>query len=170
MASGARRSRCSMKKFFEEFKEFAVKGNVMDMAVGIIIGGAFTAIVTSLVNDIINPLIGTLIGMNFSKLVATVNGAEIAYGNFIMAIVNFIIVALVIFTIIKNMNKLREATKQPEEEPAEGYARSANPRFPSRLHAARTAHRSLRNNHIKAHRPAGRLTRTAGFTQEAALC
>ncbi|MBQ1406560.1 MAG: large conductance mechanosensitive channel protein MscL [Eubacterium sp.] len=108
-----------MKKFFEEFKEFAVKGNVMDMAVGIIIGGAFTAIVTSLVNDIINPLIGTLIGMNFSKLVATVNGAEIAYGNFIMAIVNFIIVALVIFTIIKNMNKLREATKQPEEEPAE---------------------------------------------------
>ena len=119
MASGARRRRCSMKKFFEEFKEFAVKGNVMDMAVGIIIGGAFTAIVTSLVNDIINPLIGTLIGMNFSKLVATVNGAEIAYGNFIMAIVNFIIVALVIFTIIKNMNKLREATKKPEEEPAE---------------------------------------------------
>ena len=105
-----------MKKFFEEFKEFAVKGNVMDMAVGIIIGGAFTAIVTSLVNDIISPLIGTLFGMDFSKLVANVNGAEIAYGNFIMAIVNFILVALVIFILIKNINKLREATKEPEPE------------------------------------------------------
>ena len=74
-----------MKKFIQEFKEFAVKGNVMDMAVGIIIGGAFTAIVTSLVNDIISPLIGLLVKMDFNALTWTILGVEIKYGAFIMA-------------------------------------------------------------------------------------
>ena len=105
-----------MKKFIQEFKEFAVKGNVMDMAVGIIIGGAFTAIVTSLVNDIISPLIGLLVKMDFNALTATVLGVEIKYGAFIMAVVNFLIVALVLFSIIKAMNRASELVKKKEEE------------------------------------------------------
>lgn len=108
-----------MKKFIQEFKEFAVKGNVMDMAVGIIIGGAFTAIVTSLVNDIISPLIGLLVKMDFNALTWTVLGVEIKYGAFIMAVVNFLIVALVLFSIIKAMNKASEMMKKPEEETPE---------------------------------------------------
>ncbi|MBO4360303.1 MAG: large conductance mechanosensitive channel protein MscL [Eubacteriaceae bacterium] len=105
-----------MKKFIQEFKEFAVKGNVMDMAVGIIIGGAFTAIVTSLVNDIISPLIGLLVKMDFNSLTATVLGVEIKYGAFIMSVVNFLIVALVLFSIIKAMNRASELMKKKEEE------------------------------------------------------
>jgi len=108
-----------MKKFFNEFKEFAVKGNVMDMAVGIIIGGAFTAIVTSLVNDIISPLVGLLVKMDFSTLTATIMGVELKYGAFIMAVVNFLIVALVLFSIIKAMNKATSLVKKKEDEPAE---------------------------------------------------
>ncbi|MBO7701132.1 MAG: large conductance mechanosensitive channel protein MscL [Eubacteriaceae bacterium] len=108
-----------MKKFIQEFKEFAVKGNVMDMAVGIIIGGAFTAIVTSLVNDIISPLIGVLVKMDFNELTATILGVEIKYGAFIMAVVNFLIVALVLFSIIKAMNKASELVKKKEEEAPE---------------------------------------------------
>jgi len=108
-----------MKKFFNEFKEFAVKGNVMDMAVGIIIGGAFTAIVTSLVNDIISPLVGLLVKMDFSTLTATIMGVELKYGAFIMAVVNFLIVALVLFSMIKAMNKATSLVKKKEDEPAE---------------------------------------------------
>ncbi|MBQ1466088.1 MAG: large conductance mechanosensitive channel protein MscL [Eubacteriaceae bacterium] len=108
-----------MKKFIQEFKEFAVKGNVMDMAVGIIIGGAFTAIVTSLVNDIISPLIGVLVKMDFNELTATILGVEVKYGAFIMAVVNFLIVALVLFSIIKAMNKASELVKKKEEEAPE---------------------------------------------------
>ena len=81
-----------MKKFFNEFKEFAMKGNVMDMAVGIIIGAAFTAIVTSLVNDILSPIIGLLVRVDFNDLAVTVSGVDLKYGSFIMAIINFIIV------------------------------------------------------------------------------
>ena len=108
-----------MKKFIQEFKEFAVKGNVMDMAVGIIIGGAFTAIVTSLVNDIISPLIGVLVKMDFNELTATILGVEVKYGAFIMAVINFLIVALVLFSIIKAMNKASELVKKKEEEAPE---------------------------------------------------
>ena len=80
-----------MKKFFEEFKKFIARGNVMDMAVGIIIGGAFTSIVNSLVNDIINPLLGLFGGMNFAQLQWNITGDVILYyGNFITAIINFL--------------------------------------------------------------------------------
>ena len=110
-----------MKKFLEEFKKFALKGNVMDLAVGVIIGGAFQAIVTSLVGDIISPVIGIFASTDFSNLVLTVNGAEIKYGAFITAIINFIIMALIIFCLVKGLNKLasigkKEETKEPTEK------------------------------------------------------
>ena len=105
------------KGFIGEFKEFISRGNVMDMAVGIIIGGAFTAIVTSLVDDLIMPLIGMIIGgIDFNSLSITVGSAEMLIGKFIMAIINFLLIALVLFCIIKAMNKMR---KQEEEAPAE---------------------------------------------------
>ncbi len=107
-----------MKSFMQEFKEFALRGNVMDMAVGIIIGAAFTAIVTSLVDDIISPLIGLFVKVDFNHLVGTVMGVEIKYGAFIMAIINFLIVALVLFSIIKAMNKAASVAKKEEEEEA----------------------------------------------------
>ena len=107
-----------MKKFFGEFKEFISKGNVMDMAVGIIVGGAFTAIVSALTDNIINPLIGSIFKMDFSDLAVTINGAELKYGAFIMAVINFIIIAFVLFLIVKGMNTLRakaEEKKKKEE-------------------------------------------------------
>ena len=105
-----------MKSFISEFKEFALRGNVMDMAVGIIIGAAFTAIVTSLVDDIISPLIGLLVKVDFNNLVATVFNVDIKYGAFIMAVINFLIVALVLFCIIKAMNKAMSLSKEEEAE------------------------------------------------------
>ena len=105
-----------MKSFLKEFKEFAMKGSVMDMAVGIIIGGALTAIVTSLVEDILNPIIGLFVGNNFADLTAEFAGVSLAYGKFIMAVINFIIVAFVIFCIIKAMNKASTIAKPEEEE------------------------------------------------------
>lgn len=109
-----------MKKFLEEFKAFALKGNVMDLAVGVIIGGAFQAIVTSLVGDIISPIIGIFASTDFSNLIATVNGSEIKYGAFITAIINFIIMAFIIFCIVKALNKLAERKKKEEaNEPTE---------------------------------------------------
>ena len=105
-----------MKSLINEFKEFALKGNVMDMAVGIIIGAAFTAIVTSLVNDIISPLIGLFVKVDFNKLVANVAGVDIKYGAFIMAIINFLIVAWVLFLVIKSINKANSLKKKEEEE------------------------------------------------------
>lgn len=107
-----------MKSFMKEFKEFINRGNVMDMAVGIIIGGAFTAIVNSLVDDIINPLIGSIFNMDFTSLVVNINGAELKYGAFIMAIINFLIIAIVLFCIIKAINKMSKLGKK-EEAPAE---------------------------------------------------
>ena len=110
-------------KLFDEFKAFVMRGNVVDMAVGVIIGGAFGKIVTSLVNDIFMPIIGVLIGnVNFSdlqiKLGEPLEGAEqaaIKYGMFIQEVVNFLIIALCIFMVIKVINKLQ---KKKEEEPA----------------------------------------------------
>ncbi|MBO4988067.1 MAG: large conductance mechanosensitive channel protein MscL [Lachnospiraceae bacterium] len=107
-----------MKNFMNEFKKFICRGNVMDMAVGVIIGGAFTAIVTSLVNDVINPLLGIFGGMNFDQLVWNVNGAEIAYGKFITAVINFLIMALIIFGIVRTMNKLSDKYSKKEEPAA----------------------------------------------------
>lgn len=107
-----------MKKFMDEFKAFISRGNVMDMAVGIIIGGAFTSIVSSLVDDIINPILGMFGGMNFDKLYIQLMGeATLNYGKFISAILNFLIMALIVFIIMKAMNGLAEKFKK-EEAPA----------------------------------------------------
>lgn len=111
-----------MKNFVKEFKEFISRGSVMDMAVGIIIGGAFTAIVNSLVNDVTMPLISLILGnTDFTALNIVLAGEGetaivLSLGNFIAAVVNFLLIALVIFMVIKSMNKLH---KKPEEAPAE---------------------------------------------------
>ena len=98
-----------MKKFIKEFREFINRGNVMDMAVGIIIGGAFTSIVSSLVDDIINPILGLFGGMNFDQLKWNILGeVTLNYGKFISAVLNFLIMALVIFTIMRVMNSAAE--------------------------------------------------------------
>jgi large conductance mechanosensitive channel len=110
--------RVNMKKFFEEFKDFALRGNVMDLAVAVIIGGAFQAIVSSLTEDIISPIIGIAGSMDFSSYVLSINGSEIRYGAFITSIVNFLIMALIIFLMIKGLNKLTSVNKKPEA-PAE---------------------------------------------------
>ena len=123
--------------FFGEFKKFITRGNVMDMAVGIIIGGAFTAIVTSLVNDIVMPFIGMIVGgVNFADLKyvitpATEETAEAAirYGAFIQAIVNFLLVALVIFCIVRAINKFNDRRKKEEE--AEEEPKEEEPAEPS---------------------------------------
>ena len=99
----------------KEFKKFISRGNVLDMAVGII-GSAFTAIVTSLVNDILTPLIGLIIGgLDFGGLAITIGNASIAYGSFIQAIINFLLVALSLFLIVKAINKFHF---KKEEKPA----------------------------------------------------
>ncbi|RKI40517.1 large conductance mechanosensitive channel protein MscL [bacterium D16-51] len=108
-----------MKQFIKEFKEFISRGNVMDMAIGIIIGGAFTSIVSSLVEDIINPFLGLFGGMNFDRLhVKLLGEVTLNYGKFITAVMNFLIMALVIFVILKAMNTAaaKLAPKEKEEE------------------------------------------------------
>ena len=106
-----------MKQFMKEFKAFISRGNVMDMAVGIIIGGAFTGIVNSLVNDIINPLLGVMGGKDFSQYSIPLSGdVTLNYGAFISAIINFLIMALVIFSLIKFLNKISAMTSKKEEE------------------------------------------------------
>ena len=109
-----------MKKFIEEFKEFAIGGNLIDMAVGVIVGGAFNAIVGSLVADVFTPLIGMIFGsqIDFSQLKL----GQIAIGNFINAVVTFLLTALCLFILIKAINKAKEAMKKEEvkeEEAAE---------------------------------------------------
>ena len=92
-----------------EFKEFAMKGNVVDLAVGVIIGGAFGKIVGSLVNDIIMPVIGLILGgLNFSDLAVTVREAVIKYGSFLQAVIDFVIIAFVLFLIIRYANKVKK--------------------------------------------------------------
>ena len=99
-----------------EFKEFITRGNVVDLAVGVIIGGAFGKIVTSLVNDIIMPLIGIIIGgIDFSKLSIKVANAEVKYGLFIQQIVDFLIISLCIFLFIKIINRITRKSKKEEE-------------------------------------------------------
>ena len=98
-----------MKNFLDEFKKFISRGNVVDMAVGVIIGGAFTGIVTSLVEDIINPMIGLFGGMNFDRYKITLLGeATLNYGEFLTAVMNFIIMAFVVFLIVRAINKMSE--------------------------------------------------------------
>ena len=92
---------------FKEFKEFALKGNVMDLAIGVVIGGAFQKIVTSLVEDIIMPIVSIITGkVDFTDMVIKIGNATIKYGNFITAIVNFLIIAFSIFIVVKYLNKL----------------------------------------------------------------
>ena len=105
---------------FKEFKEFAMRGNIMDLAVGVVIGGAFQKIVNSLVNDIIMPLIATFTGkVDFSELTITIGQSSIKYGSFITAIVNFLIIAFSIFLFVKYINKLNKKLEQLKEEEME---------------------------------------------------
>lgn len=101
------------KGFFGEFRDFISRGNVMDMAVGVIIGGAFSAIVTSLTDDIISPVLGVFGGMNFDQLSVNILGeVTLNYGKFITAVVNFLIMALIIFSMVKAINAMEaEAAK-----------------------------------------------------------
>ena len=110
-----------MKAFWKEFKTFISRGSVMDMAVGIIIGGAFTAIVNSLVNDLVMPLLSLLTGgFDFTKLSVVLGSGEGAatlnYGLFISAVINFLLIAFVIFCIIKSINKMKDKIQKKEEE------------------------------------------------------
>ena len=121
-----------MKSFLTEFKAFIQRGNVMDMAIGVIIGGAFSSIVSSLTNDIIMPFIGIFVNAStFADLSFTVGGAVITYGNFIQAIFNFLMTALVIFCLIRTINRMHERTEKllhrqkAEEEPPAPPAPSA---------------------------------------------
>ena len=109
-----------MKSFMKEFKEFISKGNVMDMAVGIIIGGAFTAIVNALVDSIITPLLGVICGgIDFASWGVTVGDSKIMFGALIDAVIKFLLISLVLFSIIKALNKAKAAVTKPEEEPEE---------------------------------------------------
>ncbi len=122
-----------MKKFWNQFKEFAFKGNMMDLAIGMIIGAAFTAIVSSLVDDLINPVIGIFTkGIDFSNLFVSLNGqhydsldaaeeagaAVFRYGSFISAIITFVITALVVFLLVKILSVMQDGKKKTAEEPA----------------------------------------------------
>ena len=115
-----------MKKFFNEFKTFAIRGNMFDMAVGVIVGGAFTAIVTSIVTNIATPLIGILIGVDFKEWVITLprlyGNAEpgtLGIGLFINSVINFIIVAFVVFLFVKALNKFRKKQEEAPPPPPE---------------------------------------------------
>lgn len=100
----------------KEFKEFAMRGNIVDLAIGVIIGGAFNKIVSSLVNDIVMPLVGLLLGgINFSNLSFTIGEAVVKYGMFIQTVVDFLIVAFSIFLVVKMLNKWKQRKKQEEK-------------------------------------------------------
>ena len=114
-----------MKKFIAEFKEFALKGNVMDMAIGVIVGGAFKGIVDALTEHILNPIIGCFTTGGLEGWTVKIGEAELGIGAFIMAIINFIILAFVLFLMLKGMNKmisLRKKEEEAEEEAAEPSA------------------------------------------------
>ncbi len=114
-----------MKKLLKEFGEFIKRGNVIDLAVAVVIGGAFSSIVTSLVNDIIVPVIGMITGgVDISNLSVTVGSATLTYGNFLQNIIDFLIIAFVIFMVIKAMNKLMSLRKKKEEEKVEAPTKS----------------------------------------------
>lgn len=110
--------------FFAEFKTFIARGNVMDMAVGVIIGGAFSNITTSLINDIVMPLLGILTGsISFAELEVSIGPAVITYGNFIQAVLNFLIMAFVVFCLVKALNSLhRKKEAAPPPPPPEPSA------------------------------------------------
>ena len=114
-----------MKKFLNEFKEFALKGNMLDLAIGLMIGTAFTSVVNSIVKDILMPIIGIIIGgRDFSGLKITVGSSEITYGAFIQNAVNFLIIAISLFLVVKALNALKRKKVEEiaEEKPAEKSA------------------------------------------------
>ncbi|MDO5141658.1 MAG: large conductance mechanosensitive channel protein MscL [Eubacteriales bacterium] len=103
-----------MKKFFEEFKAFALRGNVMDMAVGVIIGGAFTSIVGSLTENLIDPILGAAGSTDLSAFTWQIGGIELRYGAFLSSVINFLIMALVLFCLLKAINKLLSIGHKPQ--------------------------------------------------------
>jgi large conductance mechanosensitive channel len=105
-----------VKKFFSEFKEFVSKGNVLDLAVAVVMGSAFGKIVSSLVNNIIMPLFGILVGQNFAKLSVKINGSPLAYGLFIQAVIDFLIIAFFIFIFTKIINRFKKKEEKKEEK------------------------------------------------------
>jgi len=107
-----------IKKNIEEFKKFIARGNVIDLAVGVIIGGAFSSIVTSLVNNILTPILGLVLGgADFSKLAITFKDTRIEYGAFIQSVIDFLIVAICIFALVKFINKIMHLKKKEEKKP-----------------------------------------------------
>lgn len=102
----------------KEFKEFATKGNVIDLAVAVVIGGAFGAIITAMVDKILMPIIGSLIGESFASMSTTVNGVNIQYGAFTQAVVNFIIIAFFLFIVIKGINASKKKQEAAPSVPA----------------------------------------------------
>lgn len=115
--------------WLKEFRDFINRGNVIDLAVGIVVGAAFTSIVNSLVNDIVMPVIGILTGgINFSGLTITVGEAPLAYGNFIQTVLNFLVIAFAVFWIVQAVNRFRKKKKE-EEESAEPPAPTTEERL-----------------------------------------
>lgn len=106
-----------MKNFIREFKAFALRGNVVDLAVAVIIGGAFQGIIKSLTDNILSPVIGLFAKTDFNDLAVTILGVDIKYGAFITAVINFLIMALMIFLLVKGMNKLSALGRKKEEPP-----------------------------------------------------
>mgnify|MGYP004634433485 CR=1 FL=1 len=118
MKEEIKKAKKDAQKEASEFKKFISKGNVVDMAVGVIIGGAFGKIVTSLVNDIITPAIGIIIGgLDFSNLSIQLGEAKIMYGNFIQTVIDFLIIAICIFTVIRIFERLKNKNKKEEAAP-----------------------------------------------------
>ena len=106
-----------MRKNVREFKKFIARGNVIDLAVGVIIGGAFSSIVTSLVNNILTPILGLVLGgIDFSNLSITFRNTKIEYGAFIQSVIDFLIIAVCIFMIVKFINKITHMKKKEEEK------------------------------------------------------
>jgi large conductance mechanosensitive channel len=105
-----------MKKLLQEFKEFALKGNVVSMAIGVLIGGAFQSLVTEFTNDIIAPLIGLIGGLDFSQWTLKLGDVEVLYGSFITAVINFLIMAFIVFMVVKGLNKVMTIGHKKEED------------------------------------------------------
>ena len=106
-----------MKNFIEEFKAFALRGNVMDMAIGVIIGGAFQAIIKSFIDNIVNPLVGVVFQVDFSSVVISLGPVNLMIGAFISSVINFILLALVLFIMVKGINKLKKPEVKEEAAP-----------------------------------------------------
>ena len=106
-----------MKNFIEEFKALALRGNVMDMAIGVIIGGAFQAIIKSFIDNIVNPLVGVVFQVDFSSVVIRLGAVNLMIGAFISSVINFILLALVLFVMVKGINKLKKPEVKEEAAP-----------------------------------------------------